>query len=83
MLEDAPQPDADLRILPEYGGQSWGDGPYVAGAPESVAEISLSSASYDLGPKMELYRAAGVQEYLAVLLGEPTVPAGSTIPGTR
>ena len=70
MLEDAPQPDADLRILPEYGGQSWVEGPYCAGAPELAAEVSLSSASYDLGPKMELYRVAGVREYVAVLLGE-------------
>ncbi len=66
MLEDAPQPDADLRILPEYGGQSRVEGPYCAGAPELAAEVSLSSASYDLGPKMELYRAAGVKEYLAL-----------------
>jgi len=68
MLEDAPQPDADLRILPEYGGQSRVEGKYGAGAPELAAEICLSSAAYDLGPKMELYRAAGVKEYLAVLL---------------
>jgi len=73
MLEDAPQPDADLRILPEYGGQSRVEGLYCAGAPELAAEVSLSSASYDLGPKMQLYRAAGVQEYMAVLLGEPRV----------
>ncbi len=73
MLEDAPQPDADLRILPEYGGQSREEGVYCAGAPELAAEVSLSSASYDLGPKMELYRAAGVKEYLAVLLGDARV----------
>ncbi len=70
MLEDAPQPDVNLRILPEYGGQSRVEGLYCAGAPELAAEVSLSSASYDLGPKMELYRAAGVQEYVVVLLGE-------------
>ena len=73
MLEDAPQPDVHLRILPKYGGQSRVEGPYCAGAPELAAEIGLSSASYDLGPKMELYRAAGVQEYVAVLLGESRV----------
>ncbi len=73
MLEDAPQPDADLRILPECGGQSWVEGLYAAGAPELAAEVSLSSASYDLGPKMELYRIAGVREYVAVLLGERSV----------
>src|SRR5207249_3723321 len=30
-------------------------------------------ASYDLGPKLELYRAAGVREYVAVILGEGRV----------
>jgi len=73
MLEDAPQPDADLRILPEYGGQSRLEGEYAAGAPELAAEVCLSSASYDLGPKLELYRKAGVQEYVAVVLGESRV----------
>ena len=73
MLEDAPQPDADLRILPECGGQSWVEGLYAAGAPELAAEVSLSSASYDLGPKMELYRVAGVREFVAVLSGERSV----------
>ena len=33
----------------------------------------MSSASHDLGPKMELYRAAGVKEYVAVLLAESRV----------
>lgn len=73
MLEDAPQPDADLIILPEYGGQSRLEGAYGAGAPELVAEVCVSSASHDLGPKLELYRAAGVQEYVAVVLGESRV----------
>src|SRR5713101_1796183 len=73
MLDDAPQPDADLRIQPEYGGQSRVEGKYSAGAPELAAEVSLSSVSYDLGPKMDLYRTAGVKEYVAVLLGESRV----------
>lgn len=68
MLEDAPQPDIDLRILPEYGGQSRVEGDYPAGAPELVVEVSYSSASLDLGPKMELYRSAGVKEYIVVLV---------------
>ena len=73
MLEDAPQPDADLHILPEYGGQSRVEGLYCAGAPELAVEVCLSSASYDLGPKMQLYRAAGVREYVPVLLAESKV----------
>ncbi len=73
MAEDVPQPDADLRLLPEYGGQSGVEGAYCVGAPEFAAEVSLSSASFDVGPKMELYRAAVVQEYLVVLLGDSRV----------
>jgi Uma2 family endonuclease len=70
MLEDAPQPDRHLRILPECGGKSWREGKYLRGAPELMAEVSLSSASYDLHQKYDLYEQAGVQEYLAVLVYE-------------
>lgn len=31
---DVAQPDMHLRILPEYGGKSWVEGPYLTGAPE-------------------------------------------------
>jgi Uma2 family endonuclease len=65
---DVPQPDVALRILPEYGGQSHNKGDYSAGAPELIVEISGSSSSRDLGIKLELYRRAGVREYLTVLL---------------
>jgi Uma2 family endonuclease len=71
--EDAPQPDCDLRILPEYGGQSRMEGEYSAGAPELLAEVCLSSTSYDLHQKYDLYEQAGVQEYLALLLREQEV----------
>jgi Uma2 family endonuclease len=70
MLEDSPQPDTSLRILPEYGGQSGVQGRYASGAPEFLAEVCLSSTSYDLHQKLDLYEEAGVQEYLAVLLRE-------------
>lgn len=68
MLQDAPQPDDFLRILPEYGGQSGTDGIYAAGAPELGAEVCWSSTAYDLHQKKDLYEAAGVKEYVAVLL---------------
>jgi Uma2 family endonuclease len=71
--DDAPQPDGALRILPEYGGQSRTQGRYAAGAPEFAAEISVSSTSYDLHQKLEVYQEAGVQEYLAVLMREREV----------
>lgn len=59
-----PQPDAYLRILPECGGQSETEGGYVVRAPELVAEVSASSASYDLHDKLEAYRRNGVREYI-------------------
>ena len=60
-----PQPDALLRIEPEVGGSSRiSEDDYVEGAPELVAEISSSTASYDLHDKMNAYCRAGVKEYL-------------------
>jgi hypothetical protein len=70
---NAPQPDDSLRILPEYGGQSRREGKYVAGAPEYLAEISISSAEYDLHQKLDVYEEAGVQEYMVVLVQEQEV----------
>lgn len=60
------QPDALLRIGAAYGGQSQvaADG-FIEGAPELVVEIASSSASYDLHTKMQVYRRAGVREYIA------------------
>jgi Uma2 family endonuclease len=68
MVDDAPQPDSDLRILPDYGGTSRMQGRYAAGAPELLAEVGVSSADIDLGEKMELYCSAGVREYLVLLV---------------
>lgn len=73
MLKDAPQPDTTLRILAEFGGQSRIEEPFSAGAPELVAEISASSAARDLGPKLRLYRSAGVREYANVLVNDKKV----------
>jgi Uma2 family endonuclease len=63
--ESQPEPDAHLRIGASHGGQSQlnSEG-YVDGAPELVAEIAASSASFDLHDKRELYRQHGVKEYL-------------------
>jgi hypothetical protein len=63
-----PQPDAQLRIKPECGGQTRNEGQYVAGAPELVAEIARSSRSIDLGAKRADYERAGVKEYVVVTL---------------
>lgn len=68
MLEDSPQADIHLRILPECGDASWVEGKYLHGAPELMVEVCLTSADYDLHVKYDLYEAAGVQEYVAILL---------------
>ncbi len=64
-LDNEPQPDALLLIDPARGGQSRcsADG-FIEGAPELVAEVAASSASYDLHGKRHVYRRNGVQEYL-------------------
>ena len=63
-LDNEPQPDAFLRIRPEFGGQSKTVDDYVEGAPELVAEVAASSASYDLHDKLNAYRRNGVKEYI-------------------
>lgn len=73
ILEDTPQPDLNLHILPEYGGTSRREGKYLGGRPELLAEVCASNASYDLHAKFELYQAARVPEYLTVLLYEQEV----------
>ena len=74
LLGDIPQPDGNLRILPEFGGRSFLEmrkgKPYLAGIPELLAEIALSSIAYDLHQKLDLYQTAGIPEYLAVLVYE-------------
>jgi Uma2 family endonuclease len=64
-LDNEPQPDALLMIAPERGGQARISGDdYVEGAPELVAEIASSSASFDSHTKLHVYRRNGVREYL-------------------
>jgi Uma2 family endonuclease len=54
-----------LRIEPASGGQTSDttDG-YIEGAPELVAEVTASSAAYDLHVKKTVYRRNGVREYV-------------------
>lgn len=64
-LDNEPQPDVFLIILPECGGQARiSNDDYIEGAPELVAEVSASSASIDLGKKFDVYRRNGVREYV-------------------
>ena len=64
-LDNEPQPDAFLIIRPERGGQARiSEDDYIEGAPELVAEVASSSASYDLGKKLNAHRRNGVREYI-------------------
>jgi Uma2 family endonuclease len=69
--ESEPQPDAILRILSEYGGQShYDEDDYLVGAPELVAEVAHSSRAIDMNRKRDDYRTAGVQEYVVFCVEE-------------
>ena len=59
-----PQPDALLRIRPEFGGRTGTERGFLQGAPELVVEVAKATRYHDLGPKLEDYERAGVQEYL-------------------
>lgn len=63
--KNMPQPDTYLLIDPQLGGQARiDDEGYLRGGPEFVAEVSASSASYDLHEKLGLYLRHQVREYL-------------------
>ncbi|MEH2049672.1 Uma2 family endonuclease [Nostoc sp.] len=64
-LDNEPQPDVVLLILPEVGGQTrLSEDDYIEGAPELVVEIAASSAAIDLHGKKQAYRRNGVKEYI-------------------
>ncbi|HEX8199267.1 MAG TPA: Uma2 family endonuclease [Isosphaeraceae bacterium] len=64
-LDNMPQPDAFLLVLPDQGGQARVSADdYVLGGPELVAEVASSSVSYDLHAKLDVYRRNGVREYV-------------------
>lgn len=62
-LDEENEPQPDVMMFRNRPGRI-DDDDYLAGAPELVVEVSASSASYDLGPKMEAYRRNGVREYV-------------------
>jgi Uma2 family endonuclease len=68
-----PQPDALLRILPEYGGRTQIDRRFVRGVPELIVEVSHTTRFADLGPKFDDYEHAGVLEYVVRALGPDEV----------
>ncbi len=64
-LDNEPQPDVVFFIDPARGGQARiTPDDYLEEAPELVAEIAASSASYDLNTKLNVYRRNGVREYI-------------------
>jgi Uma2 family endonuclease len=64
-MDNEPQPDALMFVLPEYGGRVvLSEDDYIEGAPEFVAEIAASTVSIDLHAKLNVYRRNQVQEYL-------------------
>lgn len=73
LLDDTPQPDLNLRLLPDYGGGSWVEGRYLHGAPELLAEVSATSASNDLRARSASRRAAVARaRALRRRVGRPT-----------
>jgi Uma2 family endonuclease len=64
-LDNMPQPDCLLFVQPEHGGRvRIGAKGYIEGAPDLIAEVTSSSASYDLGEKLRAYRRNGAREYV-------------------
>jgi hypothetical protein len=64
-LDNEPQPDIAVYLDPQLGGQVViGPDGYIEGAPEMVVEVTASTVSIDLGPKMHVYRRSGVREYV-------------------
>ena len=55
---------------------------YLEKTPDLIIEICYSSRAYDLGPKLEAYRTAGLCDYLTVLLEEQRVE-WRVLSGTR
>ena len=73
-LDNAPQPDGVLFIQPDHGGQvKINEDGYIEGAPDLVAEVAASSASYDLHDKLNAYRRNGVREYVVYRVFERKV----------
>jgi Uma2 family endonuclease len=69
--ESEPQPDLELHILSQYGGQSRETAEdYVEGPPELMVEVSHSTRILDLRHKRDDYERAGVVEYMVLLVEE-------------
>jgi hypothetical protein len=67
---DNPEPDSSMMIRPECGGQARIQNRYITGAPELLVEVAYSTLDVDLNDKLAAYEAAGVREYVVVIIGE-------------
>lgn len=66
-IDNDPQADACLRILPTHGGATkLNDEGYIEGPPELIVEVAASTLSFDLGAKLNAYRRNGVREYIVL-----------------
>ena len=65
-LDNEVQPDLMLRRLDERAASHVDEDGYVQGAPELLVEVAASTVSYDLHQKKQVYRRAGVREYLVL-----------------
>ena len=64
-IDNDPQPDVCLYILPSHGGRTKVNAEgSIEGSPELIVEVATSSMSYDLGAKLNAYRRNGVNEYI-------------------
>jgi Uma2 family endonuclease len=74
LLGDSDQPQPDLFIGIRSGGQCrFNDRGYPLSAPELVAEVSASSIERDSGPRFEMYRSFGAQEYILWAVDEQRI----------
>ncbi|MEY3895879.1 MAG: hypothetical protein RLZZ214_1399 [Verrucomicrobiota bacterium] len=69
-LDTLNEPQPDLLLMRTDGQAHVDSDGYVSGAPDFVAEIAASTASYDLHQKKRTYLRAGVLEYLVWLSDE-------------
>lgn len=73
-IDNEPQPDVVLLIMPEAGGQArLSEDDYIEGAPELVVEIAASSVAIDLHAKKQAYRRNGVKEYIVWQVLDQTI----------
>lgn len=69
-LDTLNEPQPDLLMMRENGQAHVDADGYISGAPEFIAEIAASTASYDLHQKKRTYLRAGVLEYVVWLADE-------------